>query len=131
MTGYRRALVGDRARERQRVEKLLEDAQIKIGTVLTDIHGVSGRAMMEALIGGNRDRRSLARLAAGRAKRTTDLEEALRGFFTGPSTSCRRGKGDCPVVVIGFQALIDHPRQAAFEQRRALAGESPPSNRLR
>ena len=50
LTRYRRALVGDRARERQRVEKLLEDAQIKIGTVLTDIHGVSGRAMMEALI---------------------------------------------------------------------------------
>jgi transposase len=83
LTRYRRALVGDRTRERQRVEKLLEDAQVKIGTVLTDIHGVSGRAMMEALIDGDRDPRALARLAKGRAtKKTADLEEALRGFFT-------------------------------------------------
>jgi transposase len=65
------------------VENLLEDAQVKIGTVLTDIHGVSGRAMMEALIAGTRDPHTLAKLAKGRAKRrTADLEEALRGFFT-------------------------------------------------
>ena len=83
LTRYRRALVEDRSRERQRVEKLLEDAQVKISTVLTDIHGVSGRAMMEALIAGRRDPRTLAKLAKGRAKRrTADLEEALRGFFT-------------------------------------------------
>lgn len=83
LTRYRRALVQDRTRERQRVEKLLEDAQIKIGTVLTDIHGVSGRAMMEALIAGKRDPYSLAKLAKGRAKvKTERLHEALRGFFT-------------------------------------------------
>ncbi|MFC9768542.1 IS110 family transposase [Rhodococcus jostii] len=83
LTRYRRALVGDRSRERQRVEKLLEDAQIKIGTVLTDIHGVSGRAMMEALVAGRRDPHSLATLAKGRARvKTVQLQEALRGFFT-------------------------------------------------
>ena len=65
------------------VEKLLEDAQIKISSVLSDIHGVSGRAMMEALIAGQRDPWSLARLAKGNAGKKTDrLEEALRGFFT-------------------------------------------------
>ena len=83
LTRYRRALVGDRTRERQRVEKLLEDAQIKIGTVLSDIHGVSGRAMMEALIAGKNDPHTLARLAKGQARKKTEaLEEALRGFFT-------------------------------------------------
>ncbi|MGH3561018.1 MAG: hypothetical protein ACRDTN_04245 [Mycobacterium sp.] len=53
------------------MENLLDDVQIKIGAVLTDIHGVSGRAMMEALIAGNRDPRLLARLGARRAKRKT------------------------------------------------------------
>jgi Transposase and inactivated derivatives len=66
LTRYRRALVSDRSREMQRVEKLLEDAQIKISSVLSDIHGVSGRAMMEALIAGQRDPWSLARLAKGK-----------------------------------------------------------------
>jgi transposase len=83
LTRYRRALVQDRTREQQRVEKLLEDAQIKISAVLSNLHGVSGRAMMEALIGGHRDPRALARLAKGTARKKTErLEEALRGFFT-------------------------------------------------
>jgi transposase len=83
LTRYRRALVGDRSREMQRAEKLLEDAQIKISAVLSEVHGVSGRQMMEALIAGRRDPRTLAKLARGRAKaKTEQLEEALRGFFT-------------------------------------------------
>lgn len=115
LTRYRRALVGDRARERQRVEKLLEDAQIKIGTVLTDIHGVSGRAMMEALIGGNRDPRSLARLAAGRAKRkTTDLEEALRGFFTDRHAVILRMMLDNDDRISGQIAALDAQIEAAI-----------------
>ena len=73
----------DRTREQQRVEKLLEDAQIKISSVLSDLHGVSGRAMMDALIAGERDPRTLAQLAkSGARKKTEQLEEALRGFFT-------------------------------------------------
>jgi transposase len=83
LSRYRRVLVQDRTREQQRVEKLLEDAQIKISSVLSNVHGVSGRAMMEALIGGQRDSRTLAKLAkAGARKKTEALEEALRGFFT-------------------------------------------------
>ena len=83
LTRYRRALVQDRTREQHRVEKLLEDAQIKISSVLSDLHGVSGRAMMDALIGGERVPRTLARLAKSDArKKTAQLEEALRGFFT-------------------------------------------------
>ena len=73
----------DRTREQQRIEKLLEDAQIKISSVLSELHGVTGRAMMEALIAGQRDPRALAQLAKGRARKKTEwLEEALRGFFT-------------------------------------------------
>ena len=80
---YRRALVQDRTREQQRVEKLLEDAQIKISAVLSNLHGVTGRAIMDALIAGERDPRTLAGLAKASARKKTDrLEEALRGFFT-------------------------------------------------
>jgi transposase len=61
-------LVEDRARVKQRIEKLLEDALIKISSVLTDIHGVSGRAMIEALIAGKRSPKALAELAKGRAR---------------------------------------------------------------
>jgi transposase len=76
-------LVADRTRVKQRVEKLLEDSLIKISSVLTDIHGVSGRAMLEALIGGQRNPRALAELAKGRARaRRADLERALHGRFT-------------------------------------------------
>jgi transposase len=83
LTRYRRALVQDRTRERQRVEKLLEDAQIKISSVLSDLHGVTGRAIMDALIAGQRDTHTLAGLAKGHArKKTEQLQEALRGFFT-------------------------------------------------
>ncbi len=76
-------LVEDRARVKQRVEKLLEDALIKISSVLTDIHGASGRAMIEALIAGERNPRALAELAKGRARaRRAALAEALDGRFT-------------------------------------------------
>ena len=82
LTRYRRALVSDRSREMQRVEKLLEDAQIKISSVLSDIHGVSGRAMMEALIAGQRDPQLLAELARGRMRvKRAALVEALTGRF--------------------------------------------------
>jgi transposase len=76
-------LVEDRTRVKQRVEKLLEDALVKISSVLTDLHGVSGRAMMEALIAGERDPLVLAELAKGRARTRLDaLAEAADGRFT-------------------------------------------------
>jgi transposase len=76
-------LVVDRVRVKQRIEKLLEDALIKISSVLTDALGVSGRAMIEALIAGQRNPAALAELAKGRARtRRADLEQALHGRFT-------------------------------------------------
>jgi transposase len=83
LTRYRRSLIRDRTREMQRVEKLLEDAQIKLSAVISDIFGVSGREMLEALIGGVRDPKVLAAMAKARMRaKIPDLEEALRGFFT-------------------------------------------------
>jgi transposase len=82
LTRYRRSLVRERTREKQRCEKLLEDAQIKLSSVISDIFGVSGREMLTALIAGQRDPQALARLARGsmRAK-TAALAEALTGHF--------------------------------------------------
>jgi transposase len=75
-------LTRDRARYWQRLEKLLEDALIKLSTVATDIMGVSGRAMIEALIAGERDPRRLADLARGRMRpKYAALVEALTGRF--------------------------------------------------
>src|SRR5512133_706232 len=80
---YRADLVAARTAEKQRVEKLLEDAQIKLSVVASDIFGVSGRDMVAALIAGTRDPKALAQLARGRmrAKRGV-LEEAFTGHFS-------------------------------------------------
>jgi transposase len=78
-------LVADRTRVRQRVEKLLEDALPKMSVVITDIFGVSGRAIMAALIDGQRDPAELAALAVPRIikNKRGALEQALTGRFTG------------------------------------------------
>jgi transposase len=82
LTRYRAALVAEVGAEKNRVEKLLEDAQIKLSVVATDIFGVSGRAMMAALIAGQRDPRTLAQFARGRMRgKLTMLEEAFTGHF--------------------------------------------------
>jgi transposase len=83
VTRYRIDLVGVRTAEKQRVEKLLEDAQIKLSVVASDIFGVSGREMMAALIGGQTNPQALARLARGRMRaKIGALEEAFTGHFT-------------------------------------------------
>jgi transposase len=83
-TRYRRKLVQARTAEKQRAEKLLEDAHLKLSSVISDIHGVSGRDMLAAVIGGERDPKILAGLARGVMRRKLALlEEALDcSFFT-------------------------------------------------
>ena len=84
-TRYRRDLTEERTREKHRAEKLLESAAIKLSSVVTDLHGVTGRDIMEHLIAGERDPKVLAQLARARARRKiAELEEALEGaeFFT-------------------------------------------------
>jgi transposase len=81
-TRLRSDLTQERSRHVQRLEKLLEDALIKLSTVATDIVGVSGRAMLEALIVGQRDPKVLAELAKGRMRgKRAALVQALTGRF--------------------------------------------------
>jgi transposase len=82
LTRYRVDLVATRTAEKNRVEKLLEDACIKLSVVASDIFGVSGRAMMAALIAGERDPKVLAQLARKRMRtKIARLEEAFNGHF--------------------------------------------------
>lgn len=82
LTRYRTDLVNARTAEKNRAEKLLEDACIKLSVVASDIFGVSGRAMMAALIEGERDPKVLADMArAALRKKLPALEEAFTGRF--------------------------------------------------
>jgi transposase len=83
VTRYRIDLVGVRTAEKNRVEKLLEDAQIKLSVVASDIFGISGRDMMGALVAGERNPKVLAQLARSSMRRKISvLEEAFTGHFT-------------------------------------------------
>ncbi len=82
VTRNRTEVVRERTREAQRLHNLLEDAGIKLTSVVSDVLGKSGRAMLEALIGGQRDPRALAELALGRLRgKHSALIEALTGRF--------------------------------------------------
>lgn len=82
LTRYRTKLVQQRAQEILRVQKTLEDAGIKLDSVASDVMGVSGRAMIDALIAGERDPKALAELARGRLRsKIPELRQALQGRF--------------------------------------------------
>lgn len=82
LTRARTAITRERAREAQRLEKLLEDSGIKLSAVASDILGVSGRAMLAALIAGDRDPAALADMAKRRLRsKIPELTEALNGRF--------------------------------------------------
>ena len=83
-TRYRRHLTQARTAEMARCEKLLEDAHLKLSSVITDIHGVSGRDMLTAIIAGERNPKVLAQMARTRMRgKIRQLEEALDcSFFT-------------------------------------------------
>ena len=82
LTRYRKKLIEERSRETQRIQKLLEDAGIKLDSVVSDILGVSARQMLEALIAGVRDSEALAELAHTRMRaKIPQLRRALEGRF--------------------------------------------------
>jgi transposase len=82
LTRYRKKLIEERARETQRIQKLLEDAGIKLDSVVSDILGLSARQMLEALIAGVRDVAALAELAHTRMRpKIPQLRQALEGRF--------------------------------------------------
>ena len=78
---YRTHLINERSREVNRVHKVLEDANIKLSSVASDIMGMSGREMLAAIIAGKDDPQALAQLAKGRMRsKIADLERALSGY---------------------------------------------------
>jgi transposase len=82
LTRYRKRLIQAHSAECQRIHKTLEDASIRLGSVAADVLGVSGRAMLRALLAGERDPQVLAELARGRLRnRLPELRDALRGRF--------------------------------------------------
>ena len=83
LTRQRPQLVRERAAVANRIQKVLEDANIKLASVATDVLGVSGRAMLAALIGGSDDPAALADLARGRLRgKIPELPQALQGRVT-------------------------------------------------
>ena len=83
LTRYRSQLVRQRADECNRIQKLLENGNIKLASVATDVLGKSGQAMLHALVGGNDDPEALAELAKGRLRaKIPELIEALQGLLS-------------------------------------------------
>src|SRR3989442_1803060 len=82
LTRYRKAQIEERTRESQRLDKVLQDAGIKLSSVASDVLGVSGRAMLHALVRGTHDPELLAELARGRLRQKLPaLRQALTGRF--------------------------------------------------
>jgi transposase len=130
-TRYRRDLTDERTRDKQRAEKLLESAAIKISSVLTDLHGVTGRDIMDHLIAGERNPKVLAQLARKTARRKiAQLEEALDGaeFFTAEHaallatmlTRIDRVTAEINSLTEAIEALL-----APYEEQLAQAGSMP------
>jgi len=82
LTRYRRKLIQAISAEKNRIQKVLEDANVKLSSVASDTFGVSAGKMVRAIISGNTDPVSLADLAVGRLKSKKDLlRDALQGHF--------------------------------------------------
>jgi transposase len=80
LTRTRKQLVREVSQHSLRIQKVLEDANLKLGSVLSDVLGKSGRAMLQAIVAGETDPARLAALAQGTARtKTAELREALRG----------------------------------------------------
>ncbi len=130
LTRYRADLVATRTAEKNRVEKLLEDAQIKLSVVASDIFGVSGRDMMAALIAGERDPKVLAQLARRRLRaKLSLLEEAFYGRFSDHHAFLLErmlGRIDqASADIAALEAKIDQeiaPFQAAVDQLDEITG---------
>src|SRR5215207_1169338 len=115
LTRYRKRLIQAHASEGQRIQKTLEDAGIKLDSVATEVLGVSGRAMLEALVAGERDSQVLAELAKGRLRaKLPQLRQALRGRF-----------GDHHTLLVGLAlAHLEHLEGAVAARATTSPGAS-------
>ena len=132
LTRYRKAQIGERQREANRLHKILEDTGIKLDCVASDILGASGRAMLDALCQGTTDPAVLADLAKGKLrKKLPALREALEGRFD----------AEHGIVVGAILAHIDfldeqitcsrrrsRSRSALSQRRLSCSARSPASN---
>ncbi len=126
----RKQLVREKASHILRVQKTLEDANIKLDSVITDVMGMSGRAMIEALIAGESDPTKLASLANYRLKASQqNLREALRGRVTKHHRFLLRLHLNQIDALDAAIAMIDRqveagiaPFRAAVEQVSAVPG---------
>ena len=121
LTRQRTHLIQERASIVNRMQKVLEWANIKLSSVVSDITGVSARAMLQALVGGQTDVSELAQLARGRLRsKITELEQALRGTLS-PHHA---------FMISQHLALLDvfDEQIGAFDQRigEAIEGTRPP-----
>lgn len=79
---YRRSVIEERTRELNRIQKVLEGANIKLGSIVSDIDGVSAREMLEALVSGSNDVKGIAAMGRGSLrKKIPELEKALTGLM--------------------------------------------------
>lgn len=125
LTRYRSKIIGERVRETQRVQKLLEDAGIKLDSVVTDVMGVSGRRMLEALIAGERDPDVLAEMALARMRsKIGTLREALVGRFDDHHALLLRMHLDHIDELVAMEARLDG------EINRLMAPFAEPATRL-
>ena len=130
-TRYRRDLIEERTREKNRTEKLLESAALKLSSVVSDLHGVTGRDIMEHLIAGERNPKVLAQLARARARRKiSQLEEALEGaeFFTGEHAALLKtmlGRIDQINAEIDRLTEVIEQLLAPYEEQLAQAESMP------
>ncbi len=114
---YRRAMIEERAREVNRIQKVLEGANIKLGDVTSSVVNKSGRAMLEALIHGETDPAVIAELARGRLRsKRAALQGAVQGLI-GPHQMMLL---DLQLEhLVALEAMIDRPTQATAERMHA------------
>jgi transposase len=130
-TRYRRDLTEERTREKQRAEKLLESAAIKLSSVVTDLHGVTGRDIMDHLIAGEHNPKVLAQLARAAARRKiSQLEDALEGaeFFTSAHAALLATmltRIDRLNTTIGQLTVVIEQLLAPYEEQLAQAESMP------
>jgi len=117
LTRYRKTQINDRSREAARLHKTLEDTGIKLDCVASDILGVSGRAMLDALVAGTTDATVLADLARGKLrKKIPALREALQGRFAAEHT----------IIVGQILAHIDYLDEAINQLSEAIEVQIAP-----
>jgi len=111
LTRYRTSLTRQKASEVNRLQKILEDANIKLASVATDVTGVSARSILHELLRGEMDAESMAQLARGRMrKKIPELQRALEGFL----------KPHHRLIISQILAHIDYLDEAIAELDREI-----------